>query len=69
MQYTGNANKFIWYILMPTIFMFYASFLFWSGTTGTQNDRDWYAAAHRVNMIELDEWMIKEKTAQILSRL
>ena len=55
MQYTGNANKFIWYILMPTIFMFYASFLFWSETTGAQNDRDWYAAAHRVNMIELDD--------------
>ena len=55
MQYTGNANKFIWYILIPLIFMFYAYFLFWSETTGDQNDRDSYIAAHQANIVDLKD--------------
>ena len=50
MQYTANANKLIWYILIPLVFIFYAYFLFWSETTGRQNSRDVYVTAHRENM-------------------
>lgn len=53
MQYTGNANKFIWYILIPLIFMFYAYFLFWSETIRGPNKL--YVAAHQANIVILKD--------------
>ena len=30
LQYTGNANKFLWYFLIPILVIFYISYIFWS---------------------------------------
>ena len=30
MQYTGNANRFLWYFLIPSLIIFYFSYIFWS---------------------------------------
>ena len=30
MQYTGNANKFLWYFIIPILIIFYISYIFWS---------------------------------------
>ena len=30
MQYTGNANKFVWYFIIPILIIFYVSYIFWS---------------------------------------
>ena len=30
MQYTGNANKFVWYFIIPILIIFYISYIFWS---------------------------------------
>ena len=29
MQYTGNVNKLIWYILLPLALLTYGAFIFW----------------------------------------
>ena len=53
MQYTGNANKFIWYILIPIIFILYLSFLFWFEIAYNQHERDRHSAVHQANIIDL----------------
>jgi len=53
MQYTGNANKFIWYILIPMIFLLFVSFLLWDKNLADQYMRDSYSAFHKAQLAEL----------------
>ena len=53
MQYTGNANKFIWYILIPMIFLLFVSFSLWDKNSADQYIRDGYSAFHKAQLAEL----------------
>lgn len=50
----GSANKFIWYVFLPIIFIFYISFLFWTEVIGNQNERKIYSTIHQANIKDLN---------------
>tara|TARA_B100000795_G_C22694470_1_gene396991 strand:+ start:101 stop:997 length:897 start_codon:yes stop_codon:yes gene_type:complete len=50
----GNANKLIWYIILPIILFLYVIFLIWSETLAQNQHWDYHTDIHSKNIISLE---------------